>query len=203
MHTGTCWQLSSLVPLLALVHWVICSVLLLGGSRYRRLIWCHNRSGRYDNFEHSKYLWQLFLTRNAICMQSHKQRTKRPYSYIPINEFIGWERRLYFWAVFSTILLFLFSLIYIFVRAPSEPKSRVAESWDPELRIPQFLPPPPLYTSKGHQIYLKEAFRLASLTRVLLCLVRVDVPRVSWAVRYLDKLQWRAVKRLELGQQYF
>ena len=26
-----------------------------------------------------------------------------------------------------------------------------------------------------------------------MCLVRVGVPRVSWAVRYLDKLQWRAV----------
>ena len=34
---------------------------------------------------------------------------------------------------------------------------------------------------------------LLSLARVLLCLVRVGVPRVSWAVRYLDKPQWRAV----------
>ena len=34
---------------------------------------------------------------------------------------------------------------------------------------------------------------LLSLKRVLLCSVRVGVPRVSWAVRYLDKIQWRAV----------
>ena len=26
------------------------------------------------------------------------------------------------------------------------------------------------------------------------CMVRVGVPQMSWAVRYLDKLQWRAVK---------
>ena len=35
--------------------------------------------------------------------------------------------------------------------------------------------------------------RLPSLARVILCLVRVVVPRLSWAVRYLDKLQGRAV----------
>ena len=35
--------------------------------------------------------------------------------------------------------------------------------------------------------------RLPSLAGVLLCLVRVGVLRVSWAVRYLDKPQWRAV----------
>ena len=35
--------------------------------------------------------------------------------------------------------------------------------------------------------------RLTSLPIILLCLVRVVVPRVSWAVRYLDKPQWRAV----------
>ena len=34
---------------------------------------------------------------------------------------------------------------------------------------------------------------LPSLARFLLCLVRVGVPWVSWAVRYLDKLRWRAV----------
>ena len=36
--------------------------------------------------------------------------------------------------------------------------------------------------------------RLPSLARVLLCLVRIGVPQVSCAVRYLDKPQWRAVK---------
>ena len=36
-------------------------------------------------------------------------------------------------------------------------------------------------------------WRFPSLARVLLCMVRVGVPRVSWAVRYLDKLQWRAM----------
>ena len=35
---------------------------------------------------------------------------------------------------------------------------------------------------------------MESLARVLLCLVRVGVPQVSWAVRYLDKLLWRAIK---------
>ena len=30
----------------------------------------------------------------------------------------------------------------------------------------------------------------------MLSLVRVGVPRVSWAVRYLDKIQWRAVQCL-------
>ena len=35
--------------------------------------------------------------------------------------------------------------------------------------------------------------RLPSLARVLLCLFRVGVPQVSWAVRYFDKLQWRAL----------
>ena len=35
--------------------------------------------------------------------------------------------------------------------------------------------------------------RLPSLARVLLCLVRVVVTWVSWAVRYLDKPGWRAV----------
>ena len=34
---------------------------------------------------------------------------------------------------------------------------------------------------------------IPSLARVLICLVRVSVPGVSWAVRYLDKLRWRAV----------
>ena len=34
--------------------------------------------------------------------------------------------------------------------------------------------------------FLRES-RLPSLARVGLCLVRVGVPRVSWAVRYLDK----------------
>ena len=30
--------------------------------------------------------------------------------------------------------------------------------------------------------------RLPSLAKVMFCLVRVGVPQVSWAVRYLDKL---------------
>ena len=38
------------------------------------------------------------------------------------------------------------------------------------------------------------ASRLPSLARVLLCLVRVGVPQVSWSVRYLDKPRWRAVE---------
>ena len=35
--------------------------------------------------------------------------------------------------------------------------------------------------------------RLPNLAKVLLCLVRVGVPQVCWAVRYLDKPHWRAV----------
>ena len=38
-----------------------------------------------------------------------------------------------------------------------------------------------------------EESRLTSRTRFLLGLVRVGVSGVSWAFRYLDKLQWRAV----------
>ena len=34
---------------------------------------------------------------------------------------------------------------------------------------------------------------LTSLARVLSCLIRVGVIQVSWAVRYLDEPQWRAV----------
>ena len=39
---------------------------------------------------------------------------------------------------------------------------------------------------------LRESW-LPSLARVSLCLVRVGVPWVSWAVRYLDKPWWKAV----------
>ena len=38
------------------------------------------------------------------------------------------------------------------------------------------------------ELWLEVECRLPSLAKVLLCLVRVGVPQVSWTVRYLDKL---------------
>ena len=48
----------------------------------------------------------------------------------------------------------------------------------------------------SHQQAKMQWSRLPTLARVLLCLVRVGVPRVSWAIRYLNKLRWRAVAAL-------
>ena len=44
-----------------------------------------------------------------------------------------------------------------------------------------------LMTVLGGRVYYQ------ALARVLLCLVIAGVPQASWAVRYLDKLRWRAV----------
>ena len=44
---------------------------------------------------------------------------------------------------------------------------------------------------------------IPSLARVLLCLVRIGVAQMSWAVRYLDKLRWRAMSATSIDFQKY